>query len=96
MIVAGLCGRIAFVQVARRLEVHQRDLGMQQRAVHPLALARALALQQGQQDADRRVDAGAAVGHGQARAQRSTAGMAVTDISPPMPWMIWSKPGRPA
>ena len=76
MVVAGLCGRIAFVQVARRLEVHQRDLGMQQRAVHPLALARALALQQGQQDADRRVDAGAAVGHGQARAQRPAAGMA--------------------
>src|SRR5207248_9829415 len=45
MIVAGLPGHLVGDQPARRLEVEQLDLGLEQRRAHPLALARHLALE---------------------------------------------------
>ena len=51
VVVAGLAGHLAGQQVARRLELHQADVGLEQRGMHPLAPARALALDQRRQDA---------------------------------------------
>ena len=45
-------------QEARRLEIHHRDLRLEQRGLHPLALAGDRALLQRDQRADRPVEAG--------------------------------------
>ena len=97
MVVAGLLRHLMRDQPARRLEVEHRDLRRQQRALDPLALARHLALEQRHQDAHARQ---------KMPADRSATGMPtrtgpwpgrpVIDISPPMPWAIWSKPGAVA
>ena len=95
MIVAGLRRHLAIDEIARGLEIHHRDLRLQQRGLHPLALAGALALGERDQDADR--------GDRRRREMSATAmparigpcpGMPVTHIRPPMPCAIWSKPAR--
>ena len=95
VVVAGLLRHLAFDQPARGLEVEHEDLRLQQRGLHPLALARALALEQRDQDAlgGRR---GRRTGRrsGCRRAPGPGPAAPVIDISPPMPCAIWSKPGR--
>ncbi len=76
VIVAFLAGDVAVVQIARRLEIHHGDLGMQQRGVDPLALAGLFAFQQRGQDAQRGIQAGAGIGDRQAGAHRPLAGQA--------------------
>ena len=73
VVVAGLLGHLAVDQPARRLEVEHDDLGLQQRGLHPLALARDLALEQRDQDRLRGEEAGAEVGDGDADAHRALA-----------------------
>src|SRR5690606_38766457 len=51
VVVARLRRALAIDQPARRLEVEHRDLRLEQRRVHPLALPGALALEEGEQDA---------------------------------------------
>ena len=60
-------------QPARGLEVEHREHRLQQRRVHPLALARALALDQRDQDALRQEDARAEVGDRDADPHRPLA-----------------------
>src|SRR5580704_11240102 len=62
VIVAGLAGHVLGDQPARRLEIEQLDLRLQQGRAHPLALARHLALEQGDEDAGGAENAGAEVG----------------------------------
>ncbi len=62
MIVAGLLGYVVIDQPARRLEVQHEHLRLQQRGLDPLALARVLALEQRDQNALRREQAGAQIG----------------------------------
>src|SRR5580704_5749706 len=73
MVVAGLARDVLGQRPARRLEVAHRDHGLQERARYPLALARGLALQQGNQDANGAVQAGAHVGDGDAGPHRPAA-----------------------
>ena len=76
MVVAGLARHLVADRPARRLEVQHGDLGGEQVALHPLALAGLLALQQRHQDAHRAEDAGGQVGHRDADAHRALAGQA--------------------
>ena len=50
MIVARLLRHLVRNRPARRLEIQHRDLRRQQRALHPLALARLLAFEQAQSE----------------------------------------------
>ena len=59
-----------------RLEVEHRDLRREQRALHPLAFARLLALQQRDEDAHRAEDPGGEIGDRDADAHRTLAGQA--------------------
>src|SRR5438874_3031122 len=52
MIVAGLRRSLPGDQPAGGLEVEHGDLALQQRGLHPLPLARLLALEEGDEDAD--------------------------------------------
>ena len=61
MVVAGLLRDFAGHQPARGLEIEHEDLRFEQRGVHPLPLARLLALEQRHQDALRQQDAGAQI-----------------------------------
>ena len=76
MIVAGLARHLVADRPARRLEVQHGDLRRQQIALHPLAFARLLALQQRHQDAHRAEDAGGQIGDRNADAHRALAGQA--------------------
>jgi hypothetical protein len=87
-------GTCALDQEARRLEIHHRDLGFEQRGLDPLALAGGFALGERDQRADRAIKPGGGIGDRDAGAHRALAGQPVTDIIPPMPWAIWSKPAR--
>ena len=60
-----------FHQIARRLEVHQRDLRHQQVALHPLPLTGALAFPQRSEYAQRRMQAGGQIGHRRAGTHRA-------------------------
>ena len=71
MVVAGLLGDFALHQPARGLEVEHEELRLQQRGLHPLPLARLLALDQRHHDAVRAEDARAQVGDRDADAHRS-------------------------
>ena len=73
MIVAGLPCHFAADQIARRLEIHQRNQRLHERGVHPLADAGALALQERHQDAERQIDARPAVRNRDADARRLRA-----------------------
>ncbi len=53
MIVAGLLGDFVHLQPARGLEVEHENLCLQQRGVHPLALARRLPFEQRHHDTER-------------------------------------------
>ena len=77
MVIAGLARHLARQQVARRLELHQPNVGLQQRGVDPLAAARALALEQRGQDAVGEHEAGGQIGDRQTDAHGSAAGLAV-------------------
>ncbi len=68
--VAFLRGHLAFDGPARDLEVHHPDHRLEQRRLHPLALTRALALVQRDEDAEREVEAGGEVRHRDAHARR--------------------------
>src|SRR3954467_9990720 len=70
MIVAGLFGHLAGDQPARGLEIEHRDLRRQQRAFDPLALARNLALQEGDENAHRAEDPGREISDRDADAHR--------------------------
>ena len=74
MIGARLRRHLMIDQPARRLEVEHRDLRLQQRGVHPLPLAGALALDQREQDPLREIHAGGEVGDRDAHAHRSLPG----------------------
>ena len=76
MVVAGLARHLAADRPARRLEVQHGDLRREQVALHPLALAGLLALQQRDQDAHGAEDAGGQVRHRDADAHRPLAGQA--------------------
>jgi hypothetical protein len=76
MVVAGLLGDLAAHQVAGRLEVEHEDLRLQERGLHPLALARAGPLLQRDQDAERAEEAGGEVGQRNSDAHRPLAGQA--------------------
>ena len=95
MIVAGLLRHFLGDQPARRLEVEHEDLRLQQRRVEmcwPFF------------DVSRSSSAVRMPSAQNSPAVRSATGMPtrtgpcpgnpVIDISPPMPWAIWSKPGR--
>ena len=71
MVVAGLLGDFAFHQPARRLEVEHEELRLQERRLHPLALAGLLALEQRDHDAVRAEDSGAQVRDRDTDAHRS-------------------------
>ena len=73
MVVAGLARHLARDQPARRLEVEHGDLRLQQRGLHPLAFARHLALQQGDERAHGGVVAAREIGDGHADAHRPLA-----------------------
>ena len=73
MVVAGLLGDFLLHQPARGLEVEHEDLGLQQRGLHPLALARDLALEQRGEDAHGAEQAGGEVGDGNADPHRAFA-----------------------
>src|SRR5258706_7379998 len=74
MVVARLPGRHARHQVARRLEVEQRDLRHQQIRLHPLSSSGFLALEQRRHDPERGDKARRDVRDRGARAHRSLAG----------------------
>ncbi len=74
MVVARLPGRHARHQVARRLEVEQRDLRHQQIRLHPLSSSGFLALEQRRHDPERGEKARRDVRDRGARAHRSLAG----------------------
>src|SRR5215471_1246354 len=76
MIVTGLLRNLMVDQVACGLEIHERDLCLQQRTLDPLAFARALALGERDQNAGCGIKAGGDVGDGNTRAHRTSAGMA--------------------
>ena len=83
------------IEPARGLEVEHEDLRLQQRGVHPLALAGCLALEQRDQDAlGQRTAAGERSAIGMPTRTGPWPGRPVIDMSPPMPCAIWSKPGR--
>ena len=69
-------GRLALEQVARGLEVELGDHRLQEGGLHPLPFARALALQQRDEDADRRIEPGAEIRDRDADAHRPPAGLA--------------------
>ena len=71
MVVAHLHRNVLVIEVTGALKVHHGDLGMQQGGMNPLPLAGDFALQQSRQDAERRIQAGAHVGHRQAGAHGS-------------------------
>src|SRR4029453_2028112 len=71
MVVASLAGHIFGDGPARGLKVAHPDHRLQERARHPLALPRRLALEQRDQDADGAMQARAYVGHGDAGTHRS-------------------------
>lgn len=73
MVVAGLFGDILFHQPARGLEIQHEDLRLQQRGLHPLALAGDVALQQRRQYAHGAEQAGGEVGDGNADPHRAFA-----------------------
>ncbi|MGY4334582.1 hypothetical protein ACVWWG_008999 [Bradyrhizobium sp. LB7.2] len=73
VIVAGLFCHVLFHQPARGLEVEHEDLGLQQRSLYPLALARDLALQQRGEDAHGAEQARGEVGDGNADPHRAFA-----------------------
>ena len=73
MVVACLAPHLSLDQPTRRLEVQHGDLCRQQRRLHPLALARFLAFQKSDQDAQRRVKPGRQIGDGNADAHRALA-----------------------
>ena len=73
MIVAGLAWHLPVHEPARRLEIEHENLRRQQRGLHPLALARPLALQQRQQNALGRENAGGEIGNRNAGAHRALA-----------------------
>ncbi len=70
MIVAGLLGDLAADQIARRLKIEHENLRLQQRGLDVLALVRFLALEQRDQDAERREQSGAEIGDRNADAHR--------------------------
>jgi len=74
---------------AGRLEVEHGDHRLEQRGVNPLALAGALTLEQRDQDTLGQEDPRSGRPPG-CHAHRALAGQAVIDMSPPMPWAIWS------
>ena len=74
MVVAGLRRHLLFQQPARRLEIQHENLCLQQRRLHPLALAGHFAFQQRGQDAQGARQPGAQVGNGHAGAHRPLAG----------------------
>ena len=76
MVVAGLLGDVLFHQPARGLEIQHEDLRLQQRGLHPLALAGNVALQQRGEDADGAEQPGGEVGDGDADPHRALAGRA--------------------
>ncbi len=59
-----------------------------------LALLRRLAFEQGGENAERAEQSGGQVRDGMPTRTGPWPGRPVIDISPPMPWAIWSKPGR--
>src|SRR5262249_41178234 len=73
VIVAGLAGHILGDQPARRLEIGERDLRLKQRGAHPLALARDLPLEQGDEDTERAKNSGAEIRDRNAGAHRALA-----------------------
>ena len=76
MIVAALAGNLLVHQPAHDLEIHHPDLRLQQRGLHPLALARHFALKQRDQRADRAEQTRGEVGNRDTRAHRSATGLA--------------------
>src|SRR6185312_10595911 len=76
MVVAGLPRHLPVHQPARRLEVEHENLSCQQRRLHPLTLARTLALDQREENALRRENTSAQIGDGNARAHRALTGQA--------------------
>ena len=64
MRIADALGHFAGDQIVERLERQHADRGVDQRGVHIAALSGLLAPRQGREDADRRIDAGENVGHG--------------------------------
>ena len=82
MVVAGLGRNFTVDRPARDLEVEHRNLGLEQRRVDPLALARALALDQGDEDRLGEEVAGAEVGDRDADADGSVARHSVNRHDP--------------
>src|SRR5712672_2514606 len=76
VIVARLLGDLALDQIARRLEVEHEDLGLQQRCLDVLALARLLALQERGENTHRAGQSGRQVGDRDADPHRPLAGQA--------------------
>ncbi len=76
MVVAGLLRHLAGDEIARRLEVEHGDLRLEQRGLHPLPLARFLALQQGDEDADGAIHPRGQIGDRDADPHRPLAGQA--------------------
>ena len=73
MVVAGLARHLARHRPARGLEVEHGDLRLQQRGLHPLALARDVPLDQRDERTHGGVVAAGEVGDGDADAHRSLA-----------------------
>src|SRR5688572_2330522 len=69
--VAGLAGHLAVQRHARALEIHHVDHRLQERGLHPLALARGLALEESDGHAVRGEDAAAQVRDRDAHPQRA-------------------------
>src|SRR5256885_14008203 len=82
MIVAGLPGHLASKEIACRLELHQPDVGLQQRRVDPLALAGSLAFEQRRQDAVGEHESGGQVGYWQTNPHRPSPGLAIDSHQP--------------
>src|SRR5262249_58472651 len=76
MVVARLPRDLLAERPARRLEVEHADHRFQQRGVHPLTAAGALALEQCDENAVREEHAGGEVGDGNADAHRTVTGKA--------------------
>ena len=76
MVVAGLLGDVLFHQPAGGLEIQHEDLRLQERSLHPLALAGDVAFQQRGEDAERAKQPGGEIGDRDADPHRALAGRA--------------------
>ena len=88
MIVAGLLRHHAVDQIARGLKIEHENLRLQQRGLDRLTLAGFVALDQRDQNAERREQPGARSAIGMPTRIGPCPGRPVIDISPPMPCAI--------